>query len=377
MNLILDFVLVSGMVFIMIILFLLIQQKEQKLPQKILVLFFVLVLFITTFFYALSHYIIWLIRLSFVPNDISFLVIGPLLFLYVKSLFLEEKKLVRRTLIHFIPAAVYAIGVAIPTLLYDIFKNDTLAYVVSENIYIFLRLGDVHFIVYLIISLRLLAKYRKLTKNTQANVTAYDFNWIKIMLRGALYIVIFNLIIDVYESFYGNFEWNFEYLSVMSMIILIVYLGYYGVYQSKVLLPDFLLENSKVITSASSKKRILTNIQKEEFEVLENRLNHILKTNKPYLDEDLTLNKLAKELDTTDKKLSALLNQYMDTTFYDLINTYRVAEMKEKMQSELYRNYTLLAISYECGFKSKTSFNRIFKKEMGCSPSVYRKTFSK
>ncbi len=373
MKLILDFVLVGGTIIITIILFLLMKSKKKQLSQKILIVFFVLLLFISLYFYAWLHYITWLIRICFIPNDIGIPSMAPLLFLYIKSLFLKEENLVKNTLLHFIPAALYAIFIAIPTLLYDIFAIEILSYVLSDHMFIFFKLEDLYLMFYLIISLRLLSKYRRLVKFKYSNLSTYDFNWIKMMLKGTLFIISMNFSFDIYESFYGDFEWNLEYISVVAMIILVSYLGYYGVNQSKVLLPDFLIKEDK-LNRVVKKSSFLSNSEKEEFEILRNKLNIVLKTERPYLDEDLTLNTLAKQLSTTDKKLSSLLNQYMNTTFYDLINKYRVEAIKEKMQSKMYDNYTLLGISYECGFKSKTSFNRIFKKETGLSPSAYKKT---
>ena len=89
----------------------------------------------------------------------------------------------------------------------------------------------------------------------------------------------------------------------------------------------------------------------------------------------LTLGILADAISMTDKKLSALLNHYLQTSFYDFINAYRVTEVQNKMKDERYDHYTLLAIGLECGFKSKASFNRIFKKVTGLSPSKYKSTF--
>jgi len=95
---------------------------------------------------------------------------------------------------------------------------------------------------------------------------------------------------------------------------------------------------------------------------------------KAYLDENLTLSKLAELIPTTDKKLSTFLNQHLNITFYDMINAYRVESVKEKLLSNNYNNLTLLGIAYESGFNSKSSFNRIFKKETGLSPSEYKKS---
>ncbi|WP_024771438.1 helix-turn-helix domain-containing protein [Aquimarina macrocephali] len=373
MKLLIDFVLVGGVIVIAILLLLLIKSKKKQLSQKILIVFFVFLGCVILCFYALLHDILWLFRTCFIPNDITVLVVGPLLLLYIKSLFLKEENLVKNSVRHFIPAVLYTVFIAVPTLLYGMFSIDRLSYILSDFIYFFIRIGDLYLILYLIISLRLLSKYRKLMKSNYSNLTRYDFNWIRIMLQGALCIISIDVILKIYESFYGDFDWNVDFISVITMVVLISFLGYYGVNQSKVLLPDYILEKNQFTTNKS--KNTLPSFKKEEFEILKSKLEFVLVTNRPYLDEDLTLGKLANQISTTDKKLSMLLNQYMNTTFYDLINTYRINVVKEKMQSDLYDNYSLFGIACECGFKSRTSFNRIFKKETGLSPSVYKKQF--
>ncbi|MDO5973125.1 helix-turn-helix domain-containing protein [Flavivirga jejuensis] len=372
MNLILDFILISGITVIGIILFLLIKSKQKQLSQKILIIFFVFLLFTSVFTYASFHNIIWLFRTTFVPNDVTTLMIGPLLYLYIKSLFLEQKNLVKNTLKHFVPAVISLIFIAIPTLVFSMSKLDVLSYVISEFIVVIIKLEDVYLILYLILSLQLLSKYRNALKDNYSNLSKYDYKWIKIMLTGALFIISVDSIIRIYELLYDDSIWYQEYLIIAAMLILVIYLGYYGINQSKVLLPDFLLNKNKPIIH-KSKEISLSNTKKEEFEQLQQQLEFILTTNKPYLDEDLTLGKLAKQLSTTDKKLSIVLNQYIHTSFFDLINKHRVEAIKERIKLDTCKKYTLFGIACECGFKSRTSFNRIFKKETGFSPSEYKK----
>ncbi|WP_353959585.1 helix-turn-helix domain-containing protein [Aequorivita aurantiaca] len=76
----------------------------------------------------------------------------------------------------------------------------------------------------------------------------------------------------------------------------------------------------------------------------------------------------------SDKKLSELLNQQLSTNFYNLINEYRVNEVKQKIKDKEYYKYTLLSIAHDCGFQSKTSFNRVFKQKTGMSPSLYKES---
>jgi AraC-like DNA-binding protein len=374
MDLILDFFLVGGTVIIAIVLLKLLRIKQKELPQKILILFFLLLFFVSLYFYALLHNLIWLIRLFFLPNDITMITLGPLLFLYVKSLFLEEDNLVKNALVHFIPTFLFAFGITIPTILYNNFKLDTLAYTHTDFIFIIFRIESLYFILYLIMSLRMLSKYRKLTKYKYSNLTQYDFNWTRTMLLSALGIMSVDLGLKIYESTFGDFQWNSDNILVLAMIVLVSYLAYYGVNQSKVLLPSFLLDNEVEPEINMIKKRTLSSDKKEEFENLKDKLELIIKIKQPYLDEDLTLGKLAEQLSITDKKLSTMLNQYLNTTFYDLINKYRVEAVKKKIILDNYKDYNLFGIACECGFKSRTSFNRIFKKETGLSPSDFKKS---
>jgi len=92
---------------------------------------------------------------------------------------------------------------------------------------------------------------------------------------------------------------------------------------------------------------------------------------KPYLKSDLRLAELADRLSVSTNLLSQLLNQQMETTFFDFINQYRVAEAQKRLTDPNYQHLTYLAIAYEVGFSNKASFNRIFKKHTGMTPSTF------
>ena len=95
---------------------------------------------------------------------------------------------------------------------------------------------------------------------------------------------------------------------------------------------------------------------------------------KPYLDGKLSLKQIALALDISTNHLSQVINENLEKNFFDFVNEYRVDLVKEKMAVSSNRKYTLLALAYDCGFNSKSSFNAIFKKKTGLTPSQYLKS---
>ena len=94
---------------------------------------------------------------------------------------------------------------------------------------------------------------------------------------------------------------------------------------------------------------------------------------KPYLDFDINQSELASKLSMNKHHLSEVLNLCFDQNFYQFINLYRVNEAQKIIKDPTYSDYKILSIAYEAGFKSKTSFNRVFKNYTGLTPTEYRK----
>lgn len=94
---------------------------------------------------------------------------------------------------------------------------------------------------------------------------------------------------------------------------------------------------------------------------------------KPYLDPEYRLNDLAHALDLPLHHLSQIINEHGKVSFSELVNRYRVEEVKCLLNDPEKKDYTILAIAYEVGFNSKASFYNAFKKITGVTPSVYKK----
>ncbi|RYC52323.1 helix-turn-helix domain-containing protein [Flagellimonas olearia] len=387
MKLLVDFILVSGIVLTLIILFLLFKknQKEQ-LPNTILVVFFFLLLFVSLSYYGQLHRIKWLYVVSFLPEDTIVWFVGPLLMLYIKSLFLRPKGLVKRHILQFIPFLIYTLSISVPLWLSVIkgeyvFKN--LGYMEDHIVLPVLMVGNIYLLGYMVFCLKLVNRYQSLIKHNYSTFTEHDFSWIKNLLIGSMAVISIDLFTGLYyfitEKELVILGSSDGHLTILAMVILVAYLGYHGVGQSRMLLPEFLLAQNEEPLEKMVKEEKKSNthplLSDEELKNLEGRFHTVLVEQKLYLDENLTLGKIASLMDTTDKKLSFFINHHLHTTFYDLINKERVAMVKTQLHEKALQQYTLLGIAHNSGFKSKTSFNRIFKKETGLSPSEYVKQF--
>lgn len=101
-----------------------------------------------------------------------------------------------------------------------------------------------------------------------------------------------------------------------------------------------------------------------------------MKRNKPYRNPNLKVADLAVAIGTTSHSLSYLFNQYLEKNYYDYINEYRVEEFKSLILKDEYAKYTLTAMAEYCGFSSRASFFRTFKKLAGITPNEYIKQVS-
>lgn len=372
MQLLADFILVSGFAINLVLLIMLALSKNRELPQNILMAILGVILLIIITLYAFLHGIRPLFLVTNLLEDGARFIIGPLIYIYVKSIFIKDEDFIKKHLIHFLPFLIFWCFFTVPMVLGNYLESNIFEYVGLAYGSGYMTIPkDLFVLAYIILSIRLFFRFKRAMKSNYSSMTNANFGWLQKFLIGMLLTTLFDLFLIVPHVLNGSsLSLNRGIISVMFLVLITFYLGYHGLKQSMVYLPEFLTNESKPRQPEKSATQFLS---KEELSNLKDRLDAILKTEKPYLEQELTLNGLAELLDTTDKKLSVLLNHSLNISFYDFINSYRIEEFKEKCKLEEYKKYTLLGIAYTCGFNSKSSFYRAFKKETGISPTDYKK----
>lgn len=153
------------------------------------------------------------------------------------------------------------------------------------------------------------------------------------------------------------------------------FLGYYAIQQKEIypFAPQELAEIAAIIQEqplAHPSASCVDEARKEQ-------LRHLMENEKPYLDPELSLPKLAQLMHCSTHELSHLINQGFERNFYQFINSYRIEESKRLLSDPQLDYLTILAIGFEAGFNSKTTFNTTFKQLVGMSPVEFRKLKTK
>lgn len=166
----------------------------------------------------------------------------------------------------------------------------------------------------------------------------------------------------------NGFFHEVDYILMLSSAAMIHLLAFIALRQHKVFKEVFLADvNGRYEKS---------NLDSDKAAGIMQQLERLMATEKPHLEGNLKLSDLAAMLNISGNTLSQLLNEQQGKSFYEFINGYRLAEVKEKLSSPHFANYTILGIAMESGFNNKNTFNRYFKQETGLTPSAYLKTLA-
>lgn len=179
-----------------------------------------------------------------------------------------------------------------------------------------------------------------------------------------LFLTLFSILFGLFYFTWDPKNNLFVFTRILIFIepFFVFYLGYKGLTQ------PYLLINSQEINN--KKKYSYSNLTKEEAKQILNRLLQYIKSEKPFIDPNLTLKNLARKINIQQKYLSQIINEYMHQNFHDFINHYRIEFAAKMLREE--KETSILDIAYDSGFNSKSSFNSEFKKNMNMTPSQYR-----
>ncbi|HEX7846656.1 MAG TPA: helix-turn-helix transcriptional regulator [Chitinophagaceae bacterium] len=312
---------------------------------------------------------------------------GPILYFYIRSF--KEKITWQKMWPHFIAFFVF---------LFLVHKNITYfsaqypnadrvpQEVLSSPTTIALQLSRlIQQLIYFVLTRKALLSYQRSIQHLFSETSRMDLRWGKFLVNGYLllissFVIIFPLMLRFHEYF--------NELLLLNMVLGTVYI-YFATYKgamqhtiwqvqpgiSRELVQEEIIEVEEIkpIVAITAKQKITKpGLSADKIEDLADRIVDLMETDKLYQETELTLQQLAGKLQVPTYQVSQSLNEGLKKNFYDLVNGYRVEEAKRLLQDVRNRNYTILSVGFEAGFNSKTTFNTVFKKFTGFTPTEFR-----
>ena len=124
--------------------------------------------------------------------------------------------------------------------------------------------------------------------------------------------------------------------------------------------------------SKDPKKYEKSGLSTERADEIQANLLELMEKKKPYRNSELTLNELAAMISVTPHNLSEVINTRLRKNFFDFVNEHRLEDVIENLKNPGKSHIKVLSIAFDAGFNSKSTFNTIFKKQMGKTPSQFR-----
>ena len=140
-----------------------------------------------------------------------------------------------------------------------------------------------------------------------------------------------------------------------------------AIFIQKALSQKVLNETEKGLPRANQTRAAL--LSAERMQLIASKLEHAMKEDKLFLQDNLSLNKLSESISETENHISETLSQFLHTKFFQFVNSFRIEEAKKALQDS---DKLITSIAFDVGFNSKSTFNTAFKKIVGDSPSAYR-----
>ena len=370
----LDFIIITGFAVTIFINIFLYKKKGQSNTFLILIFSFIGLSLLNE--YASLHDQDGLLYITDLITEGGSYLLAPFIYFYISSLLHPVEVRSTGFMLLFVPYVVHFLLVSLPVL-HDGFGLDWMlgyAHVIEKNWEIFYVVESLFFLMLVILAFQEIVKYEARIKAFYSDLSRRNLVWAKQMLICLVIYQVINLSLSAYILLVAPLNFEEDYLLTLNVVIICFYLGYNGLFQTQIFLPNFLLEGEKKEPLSTDQISKAKNISVEEDEKLSDKIEHSLKVEKLYLNEDLTLRDLAEAVALKEKDLSIYINQHLGSSFYELINRYRVQEFKEQIKTNTH--LTIMGVANSCGFKSKTSFYRIFKKATGLTPAQYQKEVS-
>ena len=318
----------------------------------------------------------WLIYLG--------LAIGPLIYFYVKSITRSNFKFRKRDLYHFLPVLIYVLY-RIFIFIYDAnqpgFEDSQNGYLMRELEFKFMgvffeAIFVAQHLLYLAFTFQLYYGYRSRIQQFFSNTYSLELNWIRNFLFLYAFLFLYSVVQQLVDVSILELSWIQKWWYQFFSALIVIYIGIKGYFTDTTTLSRLDIDINDVAVKGANPQPTEAIKNESSWTPQIESVRSYMDNQKPFLNPDLNLVELAKELNMSRAQLSEVINTGFSKNFNDFINEYRISAFKSALQEGRQEKLSLLGIAYECGFNSKATFNRVFKKFANSSPSEYLRSLN-
>jgi AraC-like DNA-binding protein len=336
-------------------------RRPGKLSQRLLAAFLLANVLLLAQFELFSQF--KPVRVGVTP---FYFLLAPLLYLYVRSLFIRSFSLKRIQWLHLVPfflILAYAAACLLIRPGADGWEEGLTLTVRLESslTYIFLSL---QIVIYLTLIFRIFFRYRREIRNHFAEVRNISLNWLLFILMAFTLMWMTDLASTILSWTKSGGPGLFRALTLISISINFIFatiLVYRSMEQS--------WEQTGIIEAT---KYVGSGLSETESSGYAQKIRSIMEKEKLYLDPEISLKELSEKTGISPRYLSQIINSRFNQNFFDFINHYRIEEAKRLMAGTVRKELTILEVMYNVGFNSKSSFQAAFRKYTGTTPTEFR-----
>jgi len=304
------------------------------------------------------------IRILTVLPIVWYSIIPPVFSLFIKYITDTNYRIKRLDLILFLP---FIIDIFFQTFeLFSYLSGNPVGRsfkIASHNI--FESIAVILTIILLINSIRALSNYEESLYNQFAEINDKSLKWMKNTLIAGFALAIVWLFTAYLDFLPQQNTLIANRLNWIGLSIMIYWIGFGMLIRQEIFIKDTIIYNSEREFEEIPK-------QSEKTDNYYKKLLGIMDEDQLYKDPNLNMDQLSQAVGLSKSYLSQIINKREERNFFEFINAYRIEEVKKKFKDTSYDHYSILGIALEAGFKSKSTFNLVFKKSTGLTPSQYR-----
>ncbi len=323
------------------------------------------------------------------------MLMGPLVYLYVLSYTKKTQHFNPKFILHALPYIFFTVAVFLKLYLYsegsvakdiDVIEGSIVIdreFIDAPQSIVFYCLAMFRILyspIYLVFAYFILQNHRKKIGGYFSYTENIDLKWLRLVVVMMIVLMSIVILVNILIIYNKVLPYRIGDNIIFSLLSIIVFLsGFYGIKQQIIFKPrEFKNLTSSLHENANekieSKKQYLkSGLSGEESQKLLQQLLTHMQECTPYVNGKLSLKEVADSLSISPNYLSQVINENLNKNFFDFVNQYRVEYVKKLIVNPDYSHLTILGVALESGFNSKSSFNNIFKKYTGFTPTQFIK----